>query len=76
MQTVTIELNDYEVLVRCRIALNFIKDVAFNTARLNYKDDDLYFDESQIRQIMKLIDGYRYRETFARLRREKEDAAE
>lgn len=69
---VTISKADYELLLKDRIVLGLIANVAFKTAGLNYRGDDLHLNDDAIKNILKYTHSFEYQEAFARLKRKEE----
>lgn len=56
---VMIPVSDFEEMIITRTHFDMLVDTLFENARLNYKGDDVYIENEEVRTVLKLICPYR-----------------
>lgn len=64
---VAIDVEEFARLVRNDMLLNMLLDALLESARLTWNKDDISFDESEIRGLVKLIRPLTYRRILTEL---------
>ena len=67
-KTVEITISDFEELIITRTQFDMLVDTLINTARLNYRGDDIYIENEEVRTVLKLIRPYRLDSKFRELK--------
>lgn len=72
INTVNLDLEDYEKLVRDQNGYVYLTTLLFNSAELNYNGKELRFETEKAAHLLEALEPARYHLTLKELRAEKE----
>ena len=65
---VMIPVSDFEEMIITRTHFDMLVDTLIENARLNYKEDDVYIENEEVRTVLKLICPNRLEQKFKKLK--------